>query len=463
VVLPTGAPAGRDETEPVLRPRLEAMVMAVERVATRPAAAPRLPAGTERGDLVRFTAPGGPRLVVLRDTSAPLVTLSAAWAGGAASETPAQSGRAAAIAALLDAGTRKRTAADIAAELRAGGGTLQGFSTATALGLRAEVLPAALDSGLALFADCLLHSSFPEPELEAQRRALFERARSETQGPGAAARAALRAFSETLWPRQPFHFEASGGTPEAIAALTRVRLLDHYHRRYPLSRLAVAVVGDVDPARVAAALAPLFAPEAAPDRAADGRVADAAPTGEPAVSAPAAVAATTLFRTAPGADEAYAVIGYPGLPGGDPDRVALEILAEVLSSRDAVAASPGEPGYFAVRLAASPAHLDEAVQEARGALARVAADGVTADEIARAARHLIGRHAARLRSKSAIADALALDEAFDLDPLAYREYPGAVARVRPADVARAARRVLDPSHEVITVVRPADAVAEGKR
>ena len=73
-------------------------------------------------------------------------------------------------------------------------------------------------------------------------------------------RAALRLFRETLWPDAARRAEA-----DAPPALGRFALLDRYRRRYPLSRLIVAVVGNVDPAAVAAALTSAFpAPDAAP-------------------------------------------------------------------------------------------------------------------------------------------------------------------------------------------------------
>jgi predicted Zn-dependent peptidase len=88
----------------------------------------------------------------------------------------------------------------------------------------------------------------------------------------------------------------------------------------------------------------------------------------------------------------------------------------------------------------------------RAAFARVATGGVTPDEVTRAARRLIGARAAALRSRTAIADALVRDEARGLPMLSFRRYPAVVARIGADDVARAARRILDPNREVIAVV-----------
>jgi predicted Zn-dependent peptidase len=69
-----------------------------------------------------------------------------------------------------------------------------------------------------------------------------------------------------------------------------------------------------------------------------------------------------------------------------------------------------------------------------------------------------------LRGETAIADALATDEAYGLPLMTYRQLPAVLARVTAPDVARAARRFIDPKRETIAVVRPdAPATSAGGR
>jgi len=309
-----------------------------------------------------------------------------------------------------------------------------------------------------IVADCLLHPGFREDDIDAERRALVQRFAAGDGRAEAGSRAALRLFHDTLKPGAP-HADR-----ETLPSLTRVRLLDLYRRRYPPSRLVVAVVGDLDPQRAVAALASAFSDVPA-DRPRPTPVAPPAP----ATTSPPAAEPTTVFRTGAGSD-ADVVIGYPTFPPGDPDRLPMELLSEILageggrlwnalrgdatlaySVRGRTPAGP-DPGYFAVALTCAPAHVESAVAAVRSAFAAVAASGVTADEVGRAARRLIGARAAALRSGEGIAHALVVDETRGLPPLAYRTYAAAVARVRADDVARAARRALDPRHEVIAVV-----------
>jgi zinc protease len=436
--------------------RLEAMLASAESRADRPPATPApLEAG---GDLVRVVAPSGLRILVLRDATAPLVTVEAAWAGGARAEDAGSSGAAAFIAALLDRGTRTRSAAEIAAELQAIGGSLTGFADGSHLGLQAQLLPQDWARGLDLLADCLLHPSFPAQEVDAQRRVLLDRVRLAADDQ---ARAARQLFREALWPQHPFRLDPLG-TAEGLATMGRMRLLDQYRRHYPISRLVLTVVGDVEPRSIAATLTSLFA-----DAPAGAPATDSPP--EPPHGEPIAV-----FRAA-GKDAAEVVLGYPGPPLRDPDRLAVEVLAEILSADggrlksalggepplvyrvDVSAARGVEPGVLSIAMTCPPARVDAAVAALRAVLARVAAAGVTAEEVGRAARRRAGAQALGLGGQAAIADALALDEAYGLGLMSYRQVPAALARITADEVTRAARRFLDPKREVIAVVRPADA------
>jgi zinc protease len=432
--------------------RLEAIVAGTPARNDRPRVAAR--PSSSGGDVVRAVAPSGLRILVLRDRAAPMVAVEAAWAGGARAEDAGSNGAGALIAALLDRGTRTRSAAQLSADLQALGGPLTGFSDRNHLGLRAEFLPGAWARGLDLLADCLLRPSFPAGEVDGSRRVVADRARVADGDP---ARAAWRLFREALWPGHPFRFD-SMGSAGSLAALGRVRLLDHYRRHYPLSRLVVSVVGDVDPQEVVATLTALFSDAAAGPPAPE-------PAPEPLHTEPVA-----LFH-ATNRDVAEIVLGYPGAPVRDADRPALEILGEILNAHGGplergLAATPNvyrfgasaatgvEPGALAVTVACAPSAADAAVAAIRATLAEIVANGVAVAEVERAARRVAGDRALALRGEVAIADALATDEAYGLPLMSYRQVPAALARVTANDVSRAARRFIDPKRETIAMVRP---------
>lgn len=408
------------------------------------------------GDVVRVVLPSGVRLLVLRDPSAGLVDVQAVWPGGQRYEDARSNGISNLIATLLARGTKSRAGWQLAAELRAMPGAFTGFAARNSLGLRGEFPAAAWEHGLEILADCLANPQFADDELERERRVVLDEIRAQDRNP---ADLALQLFSSALWSRHPYRLPELG-TTDAVASLSRRRLLDHYRRYYAISGLTIAIVGDVVPARVVAKLQSLLGD-------ATGVASDAAVVPvEPARSEPIEV-----FRPSP-AEDAHVVLGYPGTTLRDPDRYALEVLTEILSGpggrlaaalRDQrpfvrgsmVTSFEGiDPGSLAISFACRPQDVDASVTAARAELGRVVERGVTASEVARARQYLVGAHAIALDRRSAIAAALAFNEAYGQGAREFRRYAEAITRITPADLQRVARKFIDPRREVVAVVRP---------
>jgi zinc protease len=438
-----------------LASRLEAVAAAAEARADR--RSPR-PAPAAADEVVSVALPSGLRLLVLRDGTVPIVSVQAVWPGGLRNEDARTNGISNLLAAMLPRGTKSRTAEQIMTEVEGMAGGLQGFSGRNSLGLRAEFMSRHWERGLELFADCIRNPRFSEDELERERRIVLDDIHAQDDDLG---HAAFRLFQAALWKKHPYRLELSG-TRDSVASMTRRRLIDHYRRYYRPSGLTIAVVGDVDTDRLVAKVQSLFA-DAPADAAEPAAVAAEPPHDEPA----------QVFRFL-AREQAHVVLGFPGTTLKSPDRFALELLSQILSGQGGrlfvelrekralvyrVSASSVEgidPGYFAVYLACSPENLDQAVAAVRAELGRVVERGVTAEEVERARKYLIGAHAIGLQRKSAIAGALAFDEAYGQGWREYRRYADELQEVSLADVQRVARRYLDGRREVVAVVKPGE-------
>jgi zinc protease len=262
-----------------------------------------------------------------------------------------------------------------------------------------------------------------------------------------------------MWGKHPYRLDLMG-TAQSVAGLSRRKLLNHFHQRYSTSNLTIAVVGDVDPVRVRAKVAALFGDS--PEQTIEKPLVPS----EPVRAEPAQV---FKFMSK---EQSHLVLGYQGVGFASEDRFPLEVLAYVLSGQggrlfteirekralayrvSAFSVEGLDPGYFAVYLASSPENLDEAIKVVRHELREVTQKGITAEELARAQRYLIGVHAIGLQRKSALAAALAFHEAYGQGWKAYRQYGDYIMKVTVADVARVARKYLDPSREVSAIVKP---------
>jgi zinc protease len=417
----------------------------------------RATAGAPDADRVyRYVFPSGLKLLVLRDTSVPVFALRATWVGGLRFEDERSNGISNMLAALLVRGTKTRTAEQIIHEVEGMAGGLSGYSGRNSLGIQAEFLSRYFERGFDLVADCLLNASFSEDELEKERRIVLDDLHAQEDN---LAQVAFKMFHAAMWKKHPYRLDPMG-TPETVAGFTRRKLINHFRQRYSTSNLTIAVVGDVDPARVKAKVAAVLGV------AAEQTVEKPIVPSEPNHAEPIQV-----FKFM-AKEQAHLVLGFQGVGFSSPDRFPLEVLAYVLSGQggrlfteirekralayrvSAFSVEGLDPGYFAVYLASSPENLDEAVKVVRRELKDVAEKGITADELARAQRYLIGVHAIGLQRKSALAAALAFHESYGQGWKTYRQYGDNIMKVKAADVARAARKYLDPQREIVAVVKP---------
>ena len=413
--------------------------------------------------VVRHVYPSGLKLLVLRDGSVPIIAARATWVGGLRYEDTRSNGISNMIAALLTRGTRNRSAEQIMTEVESMAGSLSGYAGRNSLGVQAEFLSRHGERGLELLADTLLNASFSDDELEKERRIVIDDLRAQEDNLG---QVAFHLFHGAMWKKHPYRLDPLG-TAQSVASFTRRKLMTHFRRHYGVGNLTLAIVGDVDPDRVIAKVGSLF--DLAPGPSDD---LDPPAIAQDPVSPEPIQVARILSK-----EQAHVVLGFRGTTFDSADRFPLEVLCQVLSGQggrlfveirekralayrvSAFSMEGIDPGYFAVYLATSPENLDQAQAAIRAQLRAVVDAGVTQEELARAQRYLVGTHAIGLQRKSAIAAALAFHEAYGQGWRAYRQYSDNIMKVKAEDVARIARKYLDPQREVAAVVRPAAAPA----
>jgi zinc protease len=408
----------------------------------------------------RVVLASGLTLLVRRDPSVPIVAMRAVWRGGQRVEDADHAGASTLLARLLTRGCGKRDARAVADQIDRLGGALAGVAGRSSFGIAAEWLAKTWQPGLALVADCLLEPQLASAELVRERRLLIDDQAAQRDSPS---QAAFRLFSEALYGDHPYARDALG-TPDAVAGLSRAELVRFYRARYPVSGLTLAIVGDVDVDAVVAAVDQRF-----------GAVPKAAAAPPPVIAAPPgdgrSASEREVYRYLDRA-QAHLVIGFPGATITAPDRFALEVLVAILGGQggrlfaelrdhqalayrvSAHSVEGLDPGFVAIYLACAPDKLGAAVAGVRGELARLRADGVTADELARAQRYLIGSHQIAMQRRAAIANAMAYHEAYGLGWQSWTGYDAEIRAVTPEAVAAAAAAYLRDDRAITATVRP---------
>jgi len=464
-VLPAAALPGWDEktvTETWERGAARGAAIAVpERIegaapaALRPAAA-RTTTQAAASEIVSYRLPSGASLHVEPRREVPVVALRAALLGGLLVEDERNAGITHCTTSMWMRGTRERDSAELAHAIESIAAEIDPFAGRNSFGLGLEALSERLEPALDLFAEVLLAPAFDAQELERERKdTLAALARREDR---LGARV-FDLFAETLWHTHPYRLPILGNE-QTVTAFTREDLLAHHARWVRGGNLVLAVAGDVDPDAVADAITV---------RLAELPGGPFAWTDPPAEPAPREIREVELHKDR---EQAHLVVGFRGLALDDPDRFALEVIAQLLAGQggrlflelrdrrglaysvNAVNVEGLAPGLFAVYVATAPDKLAESRATIFDELRRLLDAPPPGDELERARRYLTGNFEIDRQRAAARAAHMASDARYGLGPDAQRRYAGLVDAVDADTVLRVARRVIDLDAYTIATIRP---------
>ena len=405
--------------------------------------------------VVKVSLPSGATVIVERDAGNPIVTVRAAWLGGLRGEDDATAGFTHLCSDLVCKGTSKTPALVLAEVIDGMAGHIDAFAGRNSFGMRATFLKQHVDRGLQLFFESMTDASFAGDELDRTRALVLEDMKNKLDNP---AGLAFDLFNRSLWLKHPYRRDILG-TVASVKSATSEALKSFWHARALPKQVVLSFVGDVEPDDVVYAVEDLLG-------AGDGRsVAAPSPARE---SPPTESRVARLVRARA---QAHLVTGVRGLTLDDDDRFSLEVLCSALSGQggrlfyelrdkqslcysvSAFSVEGLEPGNFAVYMGTSPDKVDKALVGINELLREVTDSGITAAELDRSKRYLVGSHEIGLQRLGARGSAMALNELYGLGHLAHRGYEKKIDAVSLEDVLRVTRRIM-AGERVTAVVGP---------
>lgn len=410
------------------------------------------------GNIYRQQTAAGARFLVLPDHSVPLVSFRAVWLGGLRVESTRNNGIANLLAGMFTRGTKKMSGDDCVRAIEAMGGSLSGVAGRNTIGLRADVLSHHWREGLALIMDCITQPRLAAAELDKEKQNVLGEIQAMQDNLTAVV---FQFFRKALFGPHPYGMSLLG-TSRSIPQITPAQIKSHHRRFCRPQDLVLAVVGDVDPDRVAATVGDILDQLSSRPRKHKYPKVPAAPVIEQPIR-------TNIKKRR---KQAHIVLGFRGVAADDPNRFATEMLTAVLSGqrgrlftglRDALGLAYQvnattiegiDPGYLAVYIATMPEKIDQAIAGIRNELDRLRCHKVGKRELDEVKNHLVGSHAISLQRRNALASSLALNEIYGLGCAEHLDYEKKVMRVTSTDIREAARRYLDPRSEVLAILAP---------
>jgi predicted Zn-dependent peptidase len=356
--------------------------------AERPA---RVVTKTLQNGVKRTVLPSGLRILTESIPTTRSAALGVWVAVGSRDETPAMSGASHFLEHLLFKGTEKRTALDISAEIEAVGGETNAFTTKEYTCYYARVLDADLPLAVDVLCDAVADSILEPADVETERAVILEEIAMHEDEPGDEVH---DVFTEAIFGDHPLGRLISG-TEESVTPMTRNQINGFYRRRYTAPHIVIAAAGNLEHATVVRLVRKALA----------GTVLDS----EPAEPAGPRAGAKRVRTQAPhtvvrnrDTEQAHVVLGGVGIGRRDERRFALGVLNNVLgggmSSRlfqeirekrglaysvYSYASQYADAGLFGVYAGCAPGKVEEVLDLTRTELARVAADGITTEELGR--------------------------------------------------------------------------------
>ena len=403
--------------------------------------------------VIRRVLPNGLTVIVRPDPAVGVMAASLQVRAGSRFETADTAGISNFLHRVMARGTKRYTALQLTEAIEDLGGSLDASGDVEYTEVRGAALARNWEALLGLVAEVALRPTFPDEEIERERRLI--QSALQTRGDTPFQRA-FDAMLQDLYGAHPYAWP-SAGRRESIERIDRAALQAHYAAIYRPDRMVLAVSGHVPGDRVLRVAERLFRatpPAAAPVTA--GPVA-ATPRGDRRV----------VDRPV---QQAQVLVGYLGPSLTEPDYPAVRVLATVLGGgmsgrlftelRDkrGLAYSVGVLSSFrtgpslVTYMGTAPASAEAAEAGVLSEIDRIRVDQVSERELARGKAFLLGNMAMDRRTNARHAWYLAFFEVIGAGWDFPERFERAVEAVTVADLTRVAGRYL--TRPTVVVLKP---------
>lgn len=413
----------------------------------------------------RVTSPGGITAWLVEEHTVPLIAVEFAFRGGASQDADGKSGTATMLAGLLDEGAGDLDAQAFQEKLEENALELSFSAQRDSFDGSLRTLIDKKEEGFEVLRLALNEARLDAEPVERIRQQILARIRRDSTDPGSVA---FETFARTAFPGHPYG-RRSVGTEESVAAISREDIAAFRDANFARANLVVSVVGAIDAQTLGPVLDRIFGGLAAEPKLTP--VTDAVPDN---------VGKTEVVEM--DIPQTTIVFGRGGLTRGDPDYIPAVVMNHILGGgtftsrlfnevreKRGLAYSvysyldPMEhAGLLAGGVATKNERAGEAMQIIESEFARIAREGPTDEELAKAKKYLTGSYALNFDSSVKVARGLKQIQLSRL-PVDYIDNRNAlVDAVSVEDVKRVAQRILDDGDLLVVAVGKPDGFREGR-
>ncbi len=406
-------------------------------------------------EIQEVTSPGGITAWLVEEHALPFIVIEAGWEGGTLQDPSDKTGLGYMMAGLMNEGAGDLDSQAFQGELERLATNISFGASRDRLSLSFKTLTENRDEALELLRLSLTDPRFDQDAIDRIRGQLKVAIIRDAESPDKIAADAWYAAALADHP----YTRPSKGTLETIATLTRDDLLAHCTRLLAKDNVKIAVVGDIDPESLKTLLDDVFGglPDTSP--LPDVAQAEVNPRAQLEVIQRDMPQSVVLFGHAGIAREdddfipAY-VMNYILGGGGFSSRLMTEVREKRgLAYSVATYLYPlRHAALFIGQVATENERVSESLDVIRGEISRLAAEGVSAKELADAKTYLTGSYPLRFDTNDKIAGQLIAIQEADLGIDYITRRNGLIEDVSQEDIKRVAARLLGADNLIVTVV-----------
>lgn len=406
-----------------------------------------------------FELKNGLKVLLLKDTSTPTVTLSGYIQAGTEYDNAEKAGLAALTADNISNGTKSKDAFTIAKTLADRGAQLGVSANREGVSIGGRSLARDVAIAIDVLADITQNPIFPANEFELSRQRALTGLKLELDNPG---RLARREFQQQVYPKDhPFY---NFPTEASLKAISRDDLAAFHQKHYAPNNMTLAISGDFTPSKMRALLEQKFESWKPTAKASSITV--------PNVELPAQ---TVRFNpTIPGKTQSISLLGYQGIDRKDPRFYAALVMNDMLGGstlssrlgseiRDrqgltygiySVFATGRYAGPFLIQMQTAPEDAQKAIDSTINVLKQIQAKGFSNEEIDEAKSSLASNYKVEIADPDSLIGTILSNQVYGLSKEEIRDFSRKIQAVTPEQVNQVIKELLHPDNLVIVTVGP---------
>lgn len=406
----------------------------------------------------QFELANGLVVLITENPIADIVAARIFVGAGSIRETTAQAGLAYLLAATLTKGTARFSSADIAEQVESVGASLGVERAPDYFLLSLKTVANDFLDILTLAAELLRYPSFPEPEVELEKKLALQSIRSQQEQPFTMA---LNALRQSLYPQGHPYTQTGPGDPDYIAQIQPTDLHQYHQAYFRPDNVVVSLSGNLEAPEAVHLCQQVFGNWPAPKQ----RLSSPLGLQQEVNNLLLTKAGSSVSVTTRPTQQSIVMLGHLAPSVQEPDYAALKLLytylCNGLSSRLFVELREKQglayevsgfyptrlgPSQFVVYLGTAADNTAIALSNLQAEIDRLSQQPLTTEELEMAKSKLLGQYVLGKQSNAQLAHLMGWYEALGLGIHYDQTFPNQIARLDAETVYQAACQHLRQSH-----------------